>query len=334
MSVVPDAVAREVEAALVGDPSGLADGGLEGGSPELAPEAAAPSEGPSRRPGPACPPERSIRSVQPLGGGCISPCARVDATRGRSFFLKWGDANATPPDFFREESRSLGALEHARALRVPAVQAVGASWLLLEWLEPGRPTVEGWRALGSSLAAQHRDTCGDFGWESSNYIGSLPQVNEPAGSWAAFWRDRRLLPQLRRASAAAALDAGVDERFHRLFERLDRLLREGDDEGASLLHGDLWSGNVHFLASGDAAAIDPSTYRGHREVDLAMAELFGGFPRAFFDAYVEAWPLKPGYDRRRPVYQLYYLLVHVNLFGRSYLHGLLDALAAAESGAA
>ncbi|MGH7507697.1 MAG: fructosamine kinase family protein, partial [Longimicrobiales bacterium] len=235
-----------------------------------------------------------IRSARPLGGGCISPCVRIEEATGTPFFVKWAQPGSTAADFFAQEARSLDALRAAGSIRVPRVHGVGDAWLLLEWLEPGHATVEGWTTFGSALAEQHRHIEGRFGWAADNYIGSLPQANQPAPIWGAFWRDRRLLPQLTRATASGALSPVERARFDRLLDRLDDLLQPGDAEGASLLHGDLWSGNVHFLANGEAAVIDPSTYRGHREVDLAMAALFGGFPRAFFDAYAWTWPLCDG----------------------------------------
>jgi fructosamine-3-kinase len=273
-----------------------------------------------------------IRSARPVGGGCISPCARVDFG-GEACFLKWGGPG-TPADFFLEEARSLGALRASEAVRVPAVRGAAAGWLLLEWLEPGSPAHDAWADLGRSLAALHRPAAEPFGWPASNYIGTLPQANDACDRWGAFWRERRLAPQLERAFAAGYFAGPERRRFERLLVRLDALLADGDAEGASLLHGDLWSGNIHFTTGGTAALIDPSSYRGHREVDLAMAELFGGFETPFFAAYEESFPLRPGYfELRRPIYQLYYQLVHVNLFGRGYIAGTLGSLEAAEAAA-
>jgi fructosamine-3-kinase len=273
-------------------------------------------------------------SVRPVGGGCISPSARLDVG-GVAFFLKWSRDGSTPADFFAAEARSLDALRRADALRVPAVRGVADRWLLLEWLEPSQPSATGWADLGRGLAALHALPASDgFGWSAANYIGTLPQANEPATSWGAFWRERRLAPQLERAYRAGHFAAPERRRFERQLVRMEMLLEAGDADGPSLLHGDLWSGNVHFTAAGAPAVIDPSSYHGHGEVDLAMAELFGGFAPAFFDAYREARPLRTGYaELRRPLYQLYYLLVHVNLFGRGYVAGAVGALAAAEAAA-
>jgi protein-ribulosamine 3-kinase len=290
----------------------------------------------------------AVSATSPVGGGCISPTLRLTTDSGSAFFLKLG-APDLPAGMLDAEARGLEALAATRTVRVPDVVGHGdggggasSAWLLLEWLEPGQPRDGTWEALGRELAALHRHRGdrargeqpggdrfggGRFGADHDNYIGPLPQANDPTADWPGFWRDRRLEPQL-----AAAVDAGLlerldVERFQRLFQRLDDLLAPAADDGPSLLHGDLWNGNVHVVADGTAALVDPSAYHGHREVDLAMADLFGGFPAAFRHAYDEAWPLAPGYaPARRAVYQLYYLLVHVNLFGPGYVSGTRSAL--------
>ena len=288
-----------------------------------------------------------VTQASPVGGGCISETARLRTSTGASFFLKWSDGDASA-GIFRAEAYSLGRLAATRTLRVPAVLAVsdpetdpgdrarGVSmapeprWLLLEWLEPGSATRTTWEQLGARLAALHRvrgDV--DYGWPADNFIGTLSQSNSPSSSWSDFWRDRRLRPQLELALAGAAFGAAEVARFDALFAALDDILAPASEEGPSMVHGDLWSGNLHVLASGEPALIDPSSYFGHREVDLAMAQLFGGFDDRFLHAYQEAWPLADGFsDLRRPAYQLYYLLVHVNLFGGAYRAAALNALRA------
>jgi fructosamine-3-kinase len=264
-----------------------------------------------------------IRSVMRVGGGCISPAAHLVTDRDAHHFVKWSDGEDSPPEFFAEEARSLRALNEAAAVRVPAVLDVGRHWLLLEWLDPGRPRAGTWEALGIALAAQHRTTATAFGWDADNYIGSLPQTNSEAADWPTFWLDRRIRPQWA-AARRRGFFSGSDQRaLDALSREAADLLEPGNRDGPSLLHGDLWGGNVHVMADGTAALIDPSCSYGHREVDLAMARLFGGFDTAFFQAYDEAWPLDPGFDDTRcALYQLYYLLVHVNLFGGSYVGGV------------
>ena len=274
-----------------------------------------------------------VASMAPVGGGCIGNTTRVRTDRGAQLFLKW--SRELPHRIFAEEASALDAIAQAGALRVPTVIAwrdepgVDARWLLLEWLEPGNASDRTWEALGLGLADQHRVRAAAPGWPSDNFIGSLVQQNGEAADWPSFWRERRLQPQAARARDAGLLDAADTSRLERLYAGLDEILAPEASEGASLLHGDLWNGNVLALADGSAAVIDPAACYGHREVDLGMAELFGGFGRRFFEAYRESWPTERDYERRRAIYQLYYLLVHVNLFGRSYRAQTLDALAAA-----
>ncbi|MEJ2678585.1 MAG: fructosamine kinase family protein [Gemmatimonadota bacterium] len=275
-----------------------------------------------------------IAGAARVGGGCVSPVARVETDESDVFFLKWGAVETSqdaPPGMLASEADALDALAAGRHVRVPQVIAVqdtgsGAPWLLLEWLEPGPPGPGTWRSLGAGLASLHRNLADMFGWSRDNFIGPLHQANAASASWAEFWSTRRLEPQLR-----SAVDAGYLEeerpRFDRLFHDLDDLL--GGVTEPSLLHGDLWNGNVHIVHDGTPALVDPSVYHGHREVDLAMSELFGGFGRDFYEAYEEAWPVDPAYrERRRAVYQLYYLLVHVNLFGGSYVASVRERLRA------
>ncbi len=277
-----------------------------------------------------------LAGAEALGGGCVNPSARLTTERGERFFVKWNPR--APADLFAVEADGLRALRTAAgaALRVPEVLAVGRGgggsppWLLLEYIEPGRAGPAYASALGAGLASLHRaPASGGWGWERDNFIGPLPQANAAAPTWGEFWRDRRLAPQLKRARAAGRFrgaDAGVRDRA---VDSTPELLA-GVDEPASLLHGDLWGGNVLADGEGRPALIDPAAYRGHREVDLAMSELFGGFPPGWPRAYSDSWPLDEGYARgRRALYQLYYLLVHVNLFGAGYESGSLAAARAA-----
>jgi fructosamine-3-kinase len=257
-----------------------------------------------------------------VGGGCISPGACIETDQGDRHFVKWALPGEAPAGLFTEEARSLRALNDARAVRVPQVRAAAEQWLLLEWLESGSPRAGTWESLGRALAALHGTKADAFGWDADNFIGTLPQPNGRVARWWTFWAERRLLPQFTRARQRGLLDHDDQRAFDRLLGRLEDLLSPADADGPSLLHGDLWGGNVHVMENGTAALIDPSSYHGHREVDLAMAELFGGFGTPFLEAYREAWPLAPGYDQaRRELYQLYYVLVHVNLFGAGYVAG-------------
>jgi fructosamine-3-kinase len=259
--------------------------------------------------------DRDIVGVDAVGGGCISPAYRLAFTDGTRVFLKIAPDGA-PADMLVQEAVSLECIAATHTIRVPRVLAVSVAWLALEWLEPTRGEADAWAALGRALARMHRTSDAQYGWPSPNFIGSLPQANERTRDWPAYWRTQRLEPQLQRARDR--FDGATLRAFERLLSELEARLADAAADGPSLLHGDLWSGNVHFTAEG-GALIDPSCCYGHREVDLAMAALFGGFPPAFFDAYEAAWPQLSGASGRRGIYQLYYLLVHVNLFGGAYV---------------
>ena len=279
-----------------------------------------------------------IRSVEPVGGGCITETGRLRTTDDLVYFMKW-TVGGHPSGLFSAEADSLAAIAATRTVRVPDVIHVrdGAQtepadghdgrWLLLEWLEPGSVAAHTWTTLAEQLVALHRHRNDAAGWPTDNFIGTLPQRNAAGGNWPGFWRERRIAPQIRLARDQGKFDRDDAARVDALLAALDDLLAPAAHDGASLLHGDLWSGNLHILTSGDPALVDPSSAYGHREVDLAMSELFGGFDHLFYATYAEIWPLHPEYERvRRPIYQLYYLLVHVNLFGGPYRARALSAL--------
>jgi fructosamine-3-kinase len=186
-----------------------------------------------------------------------------------------------------------------------------------EWLEPAPRASDFDERLGLGLAALHRAGAACFGLDRPNFIALLPQDNESAPTWAEFWRQRRILPLLERARSLGLSDAALDRTLDRLLPRLEQLL--GESEPPARLHGDLWGGNLHVDVRGEPALIDPAVYAGHREVDLAMMRLFGGFGERVFDAYSEGYPLADGHRERVELYQLYPLLVHLCSFGRGYL---------------
>ncbi len=290
----------------------------------------------------------AVTGAQPVGGGCINPTARLETDTGETFFLKW-NAEA-PVQMFAAEADGLTALAEgirdtasgpSASIRVPEVFGWGGSgssgepgWLLMEWVPSGRATPEYGRRLGRGLGLLHAAPHALYGWERDNFIGSLPQENEPGESWATFWRDRRLAPQLRLARAGGRLAGREGRVLDTLLDRLDELLAPEEICGPGLLHGDLWSGNFYPGPSGEPVLIDPAVYRGEGEVDLAMMELFGTFPPGFLDGYQESRRLPPAYHAyRRDLYQLYYLLVHVNLFGGSYVASSVAAARRALEGA-
>jgi fructosamine-3-kinase len=181
-------------------------------------------------------------------------------------------------------------------------------------------------ALGQGLAALHRFGAPTFGQGHDNFIGRLPQSNTPHDAWPAFYREERLLPQIRMASDRGLLGAGLVKRLDQLLARLEALV--GPPEPPARLHGDLWGGNLHVDDRGAPCLIDPAAFAGHREIDLAMMQLFGGFSSRVFDAYEEAHPLADGASDRVPLYQLYFLLAHVNLFGGGYVASVERAVSA------
>jgi fructosamine-3-kinase len=268
------------------------------------------------------------RAVEPVAGG-INACFRVSTREGQPFFLKTNAASTL--EMFRAEQEGLLELRSAGAVRVPEPLAVGATagtaYLLLEFIEMDGARPRAGAALGELLARQHRVTAPQFGWHRDNTIGTNPQRNPATTDWAGFWGEHRLGYQLRLASERG-FAAELGERGERLLAAIPVLLA-GHSPPPSLLHGDLWGGNWGVTPAGQPVIFDPAVYYGDREADIAMTELFGGFPRSFHDAYRASWPLAPGYEVRRHLYNLYHVLNHLNLFGSAYLRqsvSLLDRL--------
>lgn len=264
-------------------------------------------------------PSHHVASATPVGGGCVNNGLRVHTDAGSSFFLKW---NASAPvEMFVREAEGLARLRSVEAVLVPEPIAFGGgdaspSWLLMEYVPsvPGRGPAG--RQLGRGLAKihGHHDEV-TFGLTTDNWIGSLPQSNKPTGSWGAFWRDERIIPQLTTARRRGHL---VGPLMDRVVDVIPGAL--SDVSRPRLVHGDLWSGNTYVTRGDRPVLVDPAVYFGDGEVDLAMSELFGGFGEEFYDAYDALIPISRDYrEYRRELYQLYYLLVHVNLFGPSYL---------------
>jgi fructosamine-3-kinase len=271
----------------------------------------------------------AVARVRRLSGGDINDAFELELVSGTRVFMKT-NARAAPA-MFPAEARGLEWLRAAGGLRVPEVLAVSSGregepcFLVLELLTPGRPSADFDAALGRGLAQIHRSGAPGFGLDHDNFIGSLPQRNRAHDTWADFFWYERLEPQLARAVASGQASARMRSGFERLAGKLGQLL--GPVEPPARLHGDLWSGNLHVDDDGDPCLIDPAAYGGHREVDLAMMRLFGGFGESVFRAYQEVWPLSPGYAERIALYQLYPLLVHLNLFGGGYADSIERSLA-------
>ncbi len=263
-----------------------------------------------------------VRSAQPVGGGCIHHAFAL-AGKGpageQRYFAKTNEPDRAP--MFAAEADGLRALRDAGALAAPRVIAQGAdeesAWLVLEWLELAALDAASAAQLGAALAAQHRVTRDKFGWERDNFIGATVQLNGWCGDWLEFWREKRLHAQLRLA-ARNRLPSRVIDRGERLAADCEAFFR-GYVPARSLLHGDLWGGNAAATSEGVPVLFDPAVYVGDREADLAMTELFGGFPKDFQSAYRAAWAPDDGYRVRRDFYNLYHVLNHANLFAGGYV---------------
>jgi protein-ribulosamine 3-kinase len=263
-----------------------------------------------------------VRSEQRAAGGSINDARVLELSDGSKLFLKCNTTEHT--GLFEEEARGLLALGAARGPRVPQPLALfsdGArQYLLMEHIESGRQPRDFFDDFGRRFAQLHRSNREDLcGFERDNHIGATPQRNTRQPDWREFFGRHRILYQVELARRQGYADRDMERRADTLVARLDSLLPDVDEGRPSLLHGDLWGGNYMVGAQGEPVLIDPAVYFGHREADLAMTELFGGFSPAFYRAYREEWPLEPGYGERRDIYNLYHLLNHLNLFGTGYL---------------
>lgn len=263
-----------------------------------------------------------VHVVRPVHGGDINDAYQVETDAG-VYFVKANTAERYP-NMFAIEAAGLELLRSVLRGNVPAVvgvHTIGAQqFLVLPFIHSSTPQQNYWERFAHLLAAMHGEQGAAFGLGYANYIGSLPQVNTPMDVWADFYVQNRLQPLLVRAFGDGAITADALRRIERVFPVLERELSEGYP---ALLHGDLWSGNVMCDGAGEPVLIDPAVYYGHREMDLAMMRLFGGFPDVVFDAYDTILPPDAGRADRVPLYQLYPLMVHVCLFGGSYTDRVL-----------
>ncbi len=252
-------------------------------------------------------------------GGDINQAFAIRTHDGDRFFLKLN--NWRYADMFVAEQAGLAELARANKVRVPNVVATGQSeehaWLLLEWFGFTQGNDKSAMRLGNALAEQHQVRADAFGFATDNYIGRTPQRNAWCDDWITFYRDYRLQPQLELAvenGLTSKLQVGVEQIQQRLTDWFEDYM-----PASSLLHGDLWGGNWAMLKNGQPVIFDPAVYYGDREADIAMTRLFGGFPASFYTAYEAAWPLDSGAEHRQPLYDLYHVLNHFNLFGGGYL---------------
>lgn len=260
-----------------------------------------------------------IRQIVPVGGGCINNASQIITAQG-NYFLKW---NSTPlPFMFTAEAHGLLALSSSNTIRIPKVyqfqeaQPTLPAFILMEWINKSRNFDQ--RLCGRQLAELHlNNTREEYGLDYDNYIGSTPQHNAWRADWIEFFRECRLQPQIELAIRNGRCDSSRKKRLEVLLSQLEKWLG-GIPRIPSLLHGDLWGGNVIGDEHGNPVLIDPAVYYGDREADLAFTQMFGGFTADFYDVYQEVFPLEEGYQTRFEIYNIYHILNHLNLFGEGY----------------
>ncbi len=256
-----------------------------------------------------------VKNHRSVGGGCINQGYKLEGVN-KTYFVKLNQANQV--EMFAAEALGLQQIHAINTIRVPQPICYGISgnnsYLVLEWLELSRGNNQSWEEMGRKLAKLHRESKGSqFGWEINNTIGSTPQINTWCDNWADFFAEHRIGYQLRLANRRG----GNFPQPEKVVEVVRQILADTNPQ-PSLVHGDLWSGNAACTIDNEPVIIDPATYYGDREVDLAMTELFGGFPAAFYRGYNQEWQLDHGYQQRKTLYNLYHILNHFNLFGYGY----------------
>lgn len=260
----------------------------------------------------------TVESISPEYGGSINESYQLCTDQGK-FFLK-RNSSIDFPGMFKAEAYGLQFLKKYTDMMIPEVLAdgefQGTGFLVLEYLNKGSMSPSFWEEFGRSLARMHQHTQNTYGLEHDNYIGSLPQSNKNHTGWHSFFIEERLQPLLKRAIDKGKLGEKHNAQFESLFKRIPELIPE---ERPALVHGDLWSGNFMPAENGKVALYDPAIYFGHREMDIAMAHLFGGFHISTWKAYHEEFPLTPKWQERIDLHNLYPLLVHINLFGATYV---------------
>ena len=257
--------------------------------------------------------QRPVKQTRALAGGCICQAWLLSDDGGRRYFVKTHDK--PPPGMFAAEAAGLEDLGRTGSLRTPAIVHVDTHFLLLDYIESGPAGRQSWEQLGRALAENQSNPLPRFGYPIDNFCGRTPQINTPTDDGHAFFTEYRLRYQGKLAVDANLMTHADMDRLQELCARIETLIPR---QQAVLLHGDLWSGNVLFDSAGAPVLIDPASYWGWAEADIGMTALFGGFDRRFYAAWDEAAKPLPGWQDRLPLYNLYHLLNHLNLFGRSY----------------
>lgn len=265
-----------------------------------------------------------IISIDAIAGGDINEAYKV-TTHQKAFFIKTNTPQIS--DMFQKEALGIELLRESKTIVTPHVIGHGTAhnkpYILQEFISKGYQKPDFWETFGQQLANLHRVTQPQFGLDHHNYIGRLHQSNTLTDSWTDFFIHQRLIPQLELAQSHNLIEPTLRSHFEQLFTKLDTIL---PTYPPSLLHGDLWSGNFMINETGEPCIFDPAVYFGNREIEIAFTRLFGGFDSTFYHSYQNCLPLETGFEERIPIYNLYPLLVHVNLFGPSYLSGIKQTI--------
>lgn len=269
----------------------------------------------------------SIVSQKSILGGCINDSEIITTRSGKNFFVKTNNNSAS--EMFQCEANGLNELANANVIRVPRVIYTSEDFLILENIQQKSKCKTFWEDFGRGFAQLHKYTSTTFGFYEDNYIGSTPQLNlvgkNESENWTEFYFQNRLLFQFKLAEEKGYTGIQLRESFAKLENKIELILNDINIL-PSLLHGDLWNGNFITDELGNACLIDPAVYYGHREADLAMTKLFGGFDSKFYSSYNEVFPLDDGYEYRENIYKLYHVLNHLNLFGSGYYQQALDLI--------
>ena len=266
-----------------------------------------------------------IKNVRNIVGGSINTAHCLE-TYDDLYFLKYNNAKAHPQMFYAE-FKGLKLLERSDSLRIPQPlfhdEGDHYSFLLMEYIEQKTQVPDFWEKFAQQLSLMHQVSNESFGLDFDNYMGSLPQSNMQHQNFSQFFINQRLIPQIKKARDQGFLTRKEVQQSERLFLALPSIF---PTEKPALVHGDLWSGNFMNDEIGNPVVMDPAVYYGHREVDIAMSTMFGGFSSAFYEAYQAIFPMERKWESRLSYYNLYPILIHINLFGFSYLDSLQKVL--------
>lgn len=270
-------------------------------------------------------PRAEIKAIGIEGGGSINDSRRIESTHGK-FFVKINDASPYPK-MFEHEADGLAFLSKHSSFEIPKVIGTGVTndiqWIIMEYIDHAAKRDDFWQQFGVKLAHMHKQTHDMFGYETDNYLGSLPQYNSYKKTWAEFFAENRIAPQLKLAKDAGLASDQMVKLLEKVMTRVDQYF---PIEPPAVVHGDLWTGNFTTNIKGEATIFDPAAHYGHREMDIAMSRLFGGFDARFYDAYNEVYPLEKGWEKRLPIADLYPLLAHLNIFGGTYAYQIMNIL--------